>query len=377
MQLVTAKYIFDGAVLRENSIIKFENNIIVDVLDSTQVSFFEQKQVINYGDGVICTGFIDLQLNGCGGVSFNDDISINTLEVMYQTCCKYGTTSFLPTLITCDFSDVILALETIKEWFSQYGDKRGVIGIHLEGPFISKLKKGIHPEEYIIKPTNQLLAQIVAYTKYFPVKMTIAVEKFTMQQIQFLAQNGIILAIGHSMATYQQVMDSIKLGVKAATHAFNAMSGLSARDSGVIGGILNNNDVHAGIIVDLLHVDVSNIQILYKMKQANRIYLVTDAVTPVGTDLEEFNFAGKILYVINGKCMDDKGVIGGANLVMPIAIKNCIHSCGISLEDALVMATTTPAIVMQSEHKLGHIKSGYLANLIYLDLNNYITTLIK
>jgi N-acetylglucosamine-6-phosphate deacetylase len=379
MQYITAKYIFDGKKLCENSVVVFENNIIIDIMDNakiTQMPQAAQKQIINYGDGVICAGFIDLQLNGCGGVSFNDDISQHALEIMYQTCLRYGTTSFLPTLITCDFSDVILALETIKEWFNKYGNHRGVIGLHLEGPFIAKRKKGIHPEVYIIKPTDQLLAQIVSYTKYFPLKMTIAVEEFTAKQIEFLVQSGVILAVGHSVASYQRVTDSIKCGVKAATHVFNAMSGLTARDSGVIGGVLNNDDIYAGIIADLLHVDIANLQLLYKLKQANKMYLVTDAVAPTGTDMKEFNFAGKTLHVVDGKCIDDSGVIGGANLVMPMAIKNCVQYCGVSLEAVLAMTSLTPAVVMQLGHELGIIKTGYRANLIYLDLEDYTTILI-
>ena len=377
MQIATAKYIFDGTLLLKNTSVLFKDNIVVDLLSNDQLSEVQQTQIVNYGDGVICAGFIDLQLNGCGGVLFNDNISTDALEIMYQTCVKFGTTSFLPTLITCDFSDVILALETIKTWFDKYGDNRGVIGIHLEGPFISGIKKGIHPEQYILKPNDKLLYEIVKYAQYFSIKMTVAVEEFTLQQLQWLTQNEVILAVGHSVATYDQVIEATKVGVTCATHTFNAMTGLTARDSGVIGAILNNENIYAGIIADLLHVDAENVQLLHKLKHANKMYLVTDSVTSTGTDIKEFMLGGKKINVIDGKCIDENGTIGGANLTIPDAIKNCVKYCRINLEDALIMASKTPSKIMHFDNKLGAIKAGYRANLVYLDLNEYATTTIS
>src|SRR5579863_4098917 len=233
----TAKYIFDGSNLLQDTVVLVKDGIISDILPLNKLA--DKNLVKDYGDCIITAGFIDLQLNGCGGVLFNDDISHNTLEVMYQTCLKYGTTSFLPTLITCDFKDVVKALETVKSWFALHRSKRGVIGLHLEGPFISTIKKGIHPEQFIIPPTDELLAQIVAYQKDFPIKMTIAPEVFTLEQIKFLIDNKIIVSLGHSNASCAEAEAAIKLGAKTSTHIFNAMSGLTARNPGLIAAILN------------------------------------------------------------------------------------------------------------------------------------------
>ena len=197
-----AKYVFDGTAMLEDKVVLVDNDRIVDVVSASAV--IPDVTVIDYGDGVIAPGLIDLQLNGCGGALFNDEINAATLETMYQTWRKFGSTGFLPTLITSDFGDVITALEVVKDWFSRYANRRGVLGIHLEGPFISKNKSGIHPKEYIIRPTMHMLEQIVAYTKYFPVKMTIAVEEFSEDQIEFLARNNVILSIGHCNANYAQ-----------------------------------------------------------------------------------------------------------------------------------------------------------------------------
>lgn len=362
-KIITAKHIFDGQTLHENTVIVIEENIISGLFPIDKIP--NQKEIINYGDYIISPGFIDLQLNGCGGVSFNENISHSTLETMYQTCLKYGTTSFLPTLITCDFKDVLSALECIKEWFARYESKRGVIGLHLEGPFISEIKKGIHPQEYIIKPTDTLLEQIIMYSKYFPIKMTIAPEVFTKEQIQSLIKNGIILALGHSNATYAEAEGAIRLGVCTATHMFNAMSGLNSRNPGVIGAIFNNN-VYTGLIADLIHVDMANIQILNKLKPG-LIYLVTDAVTPMGTNLKHFTLGGKTLYVKDGMCLDKDNVLGGSYLTMPQAVANCINPCQIGITDALNMATHIPAHIMGYGHTIGKINKGYLANLILFD----------
>lgn len=368
----TAKYIFDGNDLLSDAAVIVKDNIIVDVIP---LKLLEDKNALrDYGETIITAGFVDLQLNGCGGVLFNDDISHNTLETMYQTCLKYGTTSFLPTLITCDFNDVLKAMECIKDWFVKYEINRGVIGLHLEGPFISVAKKGIHPEKFIRLPNHELLEQIAAYTEFFPIKMTIAPEVFSLAQIKFLIENNIILSLGHSNATYLEAEAAIKLGVKTSTHIFNAMSGLSARNPGVIAAILNSN-VYAGVIADMLHVDIANLQLLNKIKPQH-IYLITDAVTPMGSALSEFKFGGKTIYVKNGMCIDENGILGGANLSMPQAVANCINRCNIDIPQALNMASLIPAQIMGYSGQLGKIHATYRADLIAFDLKTHTCQII-
>jgi len=373
MQVITSQLIFDGENLLENKAILIDNNQIIEVIDRDNLSGTENIE--DFGDLIITPGFIDLQLNGCGGVLFNEDITHNTLETMYQTCLRYGTTSFLPTLISCQFDDVITALNVVKDWFENYGNSRGVLGIHLEGPFLSIAKKGIHPEEFIIKPTTELLSQIITYTRYFPIMMTIAVEEFTLEQIKFLVDNGIILAVGHSNANYQQVAASFMAGLTNATHLFNAMSGLTGRNPGVIGAVLNNN-IYTGIISDNLHVAPANVELVVKLKP-DHTFLVTDAVTPIGTDMKQFKLAGKTIYVDNeGKCIDETGTLGGANITLPQSIKNCINSCNIDLTEALKMATIIPAKAIRQDQQFGRIAKGYNANLVALNLAHFTCNII-
>lgn len=372
MRSVTARYVFDGVNLLENKVILIADNQVIDVIDKDKL--YDRGFLEDYGNCVISPGMLDLQLNGCGGVLFNADISIETLETMHQTNLRYGTTGYLPTLITADFADSIAALEVVKEWFKRYGNTRGVLGIHLEGPFLSKEKRGIHPEEFIIKPNDEMLAQIVPYARLFPIKMTMAVENVEPYQIEYLAKHGVIVSIGHSNASYDVAENAFKYGARTVTHMFNAMSGMTGRNPGVIGAVLANS-CYLGLIVDMLHVDRANVQLMTKLKPTS-VYLVTDAVTPTGTDMTEFDFAGKHLYVRDGKCVDDAGTLGGAYLTMNEAIQNCVKKCGLSLEQSLMMATLIPAQLLGIEDLIGQIKPGYRADLIALDLDDYTCQVI-
>ena len=348
-----------------------DGNTIIDVVDKNKV--YDASQIEDFGDSVISAGLIDLQLNGCGGVLFNDSITLETLETMHQTNLRYGTTSYLPTLITSAVADVMQALEVTKQWFKLYGNTRGVVGLHLEGPFLSVEKRGIHPLEFIIKPTDDLLAAIVPYTKFFPIKMTLAPENFTTAQIEYLVKHGVIVSVGHTNATYAQAEAAFNHGAATVTHMFNAMSGMTGRNPGVIAAVLANAP-YLGLIVDLLHVDKANVRLLSQLKPTTT-YLVTDAVTPTGTDMTEFDFAGKHLYVREGRCVDDAGTLGGAYLTMNEAVEKCVNECELSLEQTLTMATLTPARLMGLDQQLGKIAVGYRADLIALNLKDYSCTI--
>jgi N-acetylglucosamine-6-phosphate deacetylase len=163
-------------------------------------------------------------------------------------------------------------------------------------------------------------------------------------------------------------------GATTVTHMFNAMSGLTGRNPGVIGAVLANSS-YLGLIVDLLHVDKANVQLMAKLKPTT-MYLVTDAVTPTGTDMTEFDFAGKHLYVRDGRCVDDAGTLGGAYLTMNEAVRNCVNECGVSLEQTLMMATLTPAKLMGLEQEIGKVAKGYRSELIALNLDDYSCKLI-
>lgn len=372
MRVITAKAVFDGVNLLSNKAVLIADGVIIDVIDRDKV--YDATQIEDFGNSVISAGLIDLQLNGNGGALFNDSISFASLETMHQTNLRFGTTSYLPTLITSDLNDVRAALEVTKEWFKQYGNTRGVIGLHLEGPFLSKEKRGIHPLEFVTLPTDAMLIEIASYTKYFPIKLTLAPENFKPEQIAYLVKHGVIVSVGHTNASFAQAQMAFDNGASTVTHMFNAMSGLTGRNPGVIGAVLANSS-YLGLIVDLLHVDKANVNLITKLKPTTT-YLVTDAVTPTGTAMTEFDFAGKHLYVRDGRCVDDAGTLGGAYLTMNEAVRNCVNECGVSLEQTLMMATLTPAKLMGLEQEIGKVAKGYRAELIALDLDDYSCKLI-
>jgi N-acetylglucosamine-6-phosphate deacetylase len=365
-------YIFDGVNLLTDKVILLAANKIIDLIDHDQVPV--NLDIEDYGCNIISPGMLDLQLNGCGGVLFNAAISLETLETMHQCNLKFGTMGYLPTLITAPFGNVLQALEVIKQWFGRYGNQRGVLGLHLEGPFISREKRGIHPSDYVLSPTNELLAQIVAYSKYFPIKMTIAPECFTLAQINYLLEHKIVVALGHSNASYDQAASAFKQGVSAVTHMFNAMSGMSARNPGVVAASIAMAP-YMGIIADLVHVDAANINLLSQLKP-DSIYLVTDAVTPTGTTLRKFDFAGKHLWVREGKCVDEHGTLGGAYLTLNQAVRNCVNFCSIPISQALSMATLVPARLIGLDKELGRIARGYRANLMAIDIHDFSCQII-
>ena len=365
---IKSKYIFDGINLHHNSSIVINNNKVTEI-ECHKTNDNNNMKLIDIGNSLITPGFIDLQVNGCGGVLFNDDISYNSLNVIHRTLRKFGTVGFLPTLITTSEKNIILALNIIKDWFLQYGNNNGVLGIHLEGPFISAEKRGIHDVNYIISPNNNLLCKIVKFGKYFPILLTIAPEVFSIDQIKYLLDNNILLSIGHSNASYQQIQEVYNIGVNNITHLFNAMSGLTARSPGIIGFALNNN-IYNGIIVDLFHVDKENIELLNKLK-SKYTYLVSDSVTPTGTTITKFNLCGIEIQVKDGKCLNINNTLGGANLTLIQALKNCKEICNISLTDILPMVTNIPAKVIGLDKKHSSLLENKLENIICINLDDY------
>lgn len=310
-------------------------------------------------------GFIDLQLNGCGGVMFNDDISAKTIETMHQTNLKSGCTSFLPTLITSSDADIKKALEATRQYQKQH--QHQALGLHLEGPYINMARKGIHSPDFIRQSNDEMIDLICAHSDLVS-KVTLAPEQNEPKHIEQLAAAGIVVSIGHSDATYQQARASFDSGVTFATHLFNAMTTITGREPGVVGAIFDTPDVYAGIIADGFHVDYANIRLAHKLK-GEKLVLVTDATAPAGAEVDYFIFVGKKVYYRDGKCVDENNTLGGSALTMIEAVKNIVEHAGIALDEALRMATLYPAKAIGVEHKLGQIKQGMVANLSIFDQN--------
>ena len=311
----------------------------------------------------LSAGFIDLQLNGCGGVMFNEEISVNTLEIMQATNLKSGTTSYLPTFITSPDEGMKQAVSVMREYLSKHQNQ--ALGLHLEGPYLSVAKKGVHRPEYIREISPEML-DFLCQNGDVITKLTVAAENPTAEYISRFIQAGIIVSIGHSNATYEQAKQRFAEGASFATHLHNAMSPISSgREMGVVGAVLDS-EVYTGIICDGLHVHWGNIRLAKKAK-GDKLVVVTDATAAAGANISEFIFVGKKVTVKEGKCYDEFGALGGASVTMIESIQNLIHHTDLSLDEILRMCTLYPAKAIGVDDKLGSIAVGKVANLAIFD----------
>ena len=308
----------------------------------------------------VSPGFIDLQLNGCGGVMFNDAIAASTLDTMHQTNLRSGTTNFLPTLITTSDQDMQAAISVVRHYQQQ--QPASVLGLHFEGPYLNPQRKGIHNGAYVRSPEAAMVAAIAAAGSDIVKLVTLAPEAVSPATIRTLCEAGIAVSAGHTNATYDQAMTGFEQGVTLVTHLFNAMSPWQSRQPGTVGAALNHPDIYAGIIADGHHVHFASIALAHKLK-GDKLFLVTDATPPAGTTLDSFVIGGQQVYYRDGKCVSAEGTLGGSALTMAAAIANCVQQVGIPLNEALRMATLYPARAINLADQLGTLAAGRLANL--------------
>lgn len=320
-------------------------------------------KVVDLNGANLSPGFIDLQLNGCGGVMFNDEITAKTIDIMHKANLKSGCTSFLPTLITSSDENMRQAIAAARAYQSQYPNQS--LGLHLEGPYLNVMKKGIHSVDFI-RPSDDSMIDTICANSDVIAKVTLAPENNKPEHIEKLVKAGIVVSIGHTNATYAEARQSFESGITFATHLFNAMTPMVGREPGVVGAIYDTPDVYAGIIADGFHVDYANIRIAHKIK-GEKLVLVTDATAPAGAEMDYFIFVGKKVYYRDGKCVDENGTLGGSALTMIEAVQNTVEHVGIALDEALRMATLYPAKAIGVDDKLGRIKKGMIANLTVFD----------
>lgn len=361
------KYALTNAVIYTGEKVLYEHAVVIEN-DLIQAVILEKdlaKEIptVDLNGANLSAGFIDLQLNGCGGVMFNEEISVSTLEIMQATNLKSGTTSYLPTFITSPDEGMKQAVAVMREYLSKHQNQ--ALGLHLEGPYLSVAKKGVHRPEYIREISPEML-DFLCQNGDVITKLTVAAENPTAEYISRFIQAGIIVSIGHSNATYEQAKQRFAEGASFATHLHNAMSPISSgREMGVVGAVLDS-DVYTGIICDGLHVHWGNIRLAKKAK-GDKLVVVTDATAAAGADISEFIFVGKKVTVKDGKCYDEFGALGGASVTMIESIQNLIHHTDLSLDEILRMCTLYPAKAIGVDDKLGSIAVGKVANLAIFD----------
>jgi N-acetylglucosamine-6-phosphate deacetylase len=316
------------------------------------------------GGALLLPGFVDSQVNGGGGVLFNDDPSVETIDAIGRAHRRFGTTAFLPTLISDDLSVIAQAIGSVRAAIA--AKVPGVIGVHIEGPFINEARKGAHdPAKFrdLDAPGVALLSSLgVGRTL-----VTLAPEMTTPDTIRMLANAGVVISAGHTNATFEETRAAFRSGVRGVTHLFNAMSPMTHREPGTVGAALHDPDCWCGLIVDGVHVHPAVLQLALRSKRPDRFMLVTDAMPNVGAQTDFFLLQGRRITVKDGKCVDENGVLSGSAIDMAAAVRNSMDMLGLPLEQAVRMASTYPAEFLGLGGELGRIAAGYRANLVLAD----------
>ena len=321
-------------------------------------------KVRDLGGALLLPGFIDTQVNGGDGLLFNDAPTALTISRIGAAHRKFGTTGFLPTLISDDLGTVKVAIDAAREAIRL--GVPGVLGVHIEGPFLNVARRGIHDASKL-RRTDATSFELLTSLKSGVTMVTLAPEATSPEMIQRLAAAGVIVAGGHTNAPYALVRAALDHGLSGFTHLFNAMSPLTSREPGAVGAALEDERAWCGIIVDGVHVDPVVLKLALRMHPHGRFNLVTDAMPCVGSSEASFQLQGKTIEVRDGACFDAAGTLAGSALDMASAVRNAVNMLGLDLADASRMASRNPAEFLGLEHEYGRIARGCFADLVLLD----------
>jgi N-acetylglucosamine-6-phosphate deacetylase len=363
--------LIDACVFDGESFFKNKNIYITDgkIQDISSKKNTKKCKEINANGNIVCPGFIDIQLNGGGGVFFNETPTIEGIKKIMRAHLAFGTTSFLPTLITDNKNKIPIAMKTIEESFFQ--KIPGILGIHFEGPYLNIEKKGIHPPDYIRSPKDDEIYPILELKSGIKF-VTLAPEIVGHDVIKQFIQNGFIVFAGHTNATCKQMTEAFALGVKGITHLFNACSPISSREAGVVGASLLDDASWSGIIADGHHVGFDTLKLAFKTKSKRKFILVSDAMPPVGTDIDSFFIGKNKIFVKEGRYLDASGTLAGSAITVHDALLNIYNNKLASLEESLQMASTNAAQCLgidgaHSQFKKGRIVPGFDADFVILE----------
>ena len=319
---------------------------------------------IDLQGGWLLPGFIDVQVNGGGGVLLNNDISADALGTIARAHARFGTTALMPTLITDAPAAIAAALDAVDAAIE--ARVPGIVGLHIEGPFISAARKGIH-DPALIRPLDPALIELLCRPRRGRVMLTLAPEAVSAEALATLAAAGVILCAGHTNATFEQAQAGFAAGISGVTHLYNAMSPLLHRAPGMVGAALLNDAVYCGLIADGIHVAAPALDIAWRMKGPDRLMLVTDGMPSVGMRDGSFTLNGREITVQGGVCQDADGTLAGSSLNMAAALRHMAKHTGADVPAASRMASGTPARFLGLDAERGRIAPGLVADLVWLD----------
>ena len=356
--------IFDGFKRHLNSALIIKNNKVVEIIAEEKIDP-ETEQIVLAG-GLITPGFVDLQVNGGGGVLFNDNPSLENLSKICEAHTKLGSTSIMPTLISDSPEINKRAILAITDALNQ--PINGLVGLHLEGPHLAHTRKGAH-EESFIRPMKELdCIKLEGLAKIIPnLMITIAPEAVSTQQISRLSKAGAIISLGHTDCTYSEAFDAVDAGAICATHLFNAMSPFGSREPGLVGAVLNNGKLFSGIIADGFHVNKISINLALRAKKApGALFLVSDSMSTIGSDQKHFFLNDRLITRSQGKLLLEDGTLAGADIHLSDAVRYMVNEVGISQDDAIRMASLIPAQVLGMESEIGCLVPDAQADFLWM-----------
>lgn len=341
------------------------------ILDGPRIGGIVRRALIpddaerrDLGGALLLPGFIDIQVNGGNGRLFNESPDVASIRHIGETHRRFGTTGFLPTLIS-DELDVIAAAIAAVDAAIEEGVP-GVLGVHIEGPFLSTDKKGVHDPAKFRRLKREHFELLTSLRRGVTL-VTLAPENASPDLVRALAEAGVVVSAGHTDASYAAMRSLLDAGVTGFTHLFNAMSHMSSREPGVVGAALEDQESWCGLIVDGRHVAPTLLKIALRCKPLEKFILVTDAMPSVGMKNKEFRLQGRTITVEDGVCVTEHGTLAGSDLEMSTAVRNAVAMLGLDLADAVAMATENPAAFLGCGDRLGRIAPGMQANLVAVD----------
>lgn len=367
---LTNAQIFDGHDWHQDKSLLIDDGKVAGLLAKNDIP--ADARLVDAAGLIIVPGFIDLQVNGGGGVMLNDERSVEGIRQICAAHAKFGTTALLPTLITDTPEITASAIDAGLK--AKAAKVPGFLGLHLEGPHLSVVRKGTHHPGLIRPMEDTDLQRLLAIGGSFDALMiTIAPENTTQEQVRALADSGFIVSLGHTNATYDIVKDYVAAGAQTVTHLFNAMSQIENRAPGLVGATLDLGDLSTGIIADGFHVHPAVIDLALRAKRGpGRIFLVTDAMSSIGTDLTGLTLNGRQIFRKDGRLTLADGTLAGADIDMLSSVLYVHRKLGLDFEEAVRMASLYPAKAAHVADRKGRLLSGYDADFVVLNKDHQL-----
>ncbi|WP_137170049.1 N-acetylglucosamine-6-phosphate deacetylase [Marinomonas sp. FW-1] len=365
-----AKRLFDGENWLTNQKVTFKGQVIDSITSVADLAVEQSTENTDVVD-ILAPGFIDVHVNGGGGALFNHTPTIEALERMVAVHAQFGTVAMMPTLISDDYEIMSQAHQAVCQALKQ--NMAGILGMHYEGPYLNPIRKGVHNESKLRKPTEGKLATLLEVSRSGKLMVTLAPEQVPEGFIEWLVSEGAIVCVGHSAASYDQARQAVMSGARGFTHLFNAMTPLISREPGVVGAALQTDiPTWCGLIADGHHVHPASMRVAIAAKGCEHMLLVTDAIQSVGSDEKEMPFLGKKVLRSEGKVTTEDGTLAGSDLDMATAVRNAVNLIGLSPTEALQMASLRPAEFLGIAGDFGRIKAGYRASLVGLSEDYFV-----